>query len=87
MCACVLALPPQRVCLARCALGRRGTAPVSRRFAPSLLRVCRLCVNVVALTDMRVLLNLIETLSKYARFPVSLKLSDRVYGRLDELFN
>jgi len=44
-------------------------------------------VNVVALTDMRVSLILIETLSKYARFAVSLKLSDRVFGRLDELFD
>ena len=48
---------------------------------------CRFSVNVVALTDMRVSLILIETLLKYARFPVSLKLPDRVFGRLDELFD
>jgi len=37
---CVLALPPEQVCAWIAApLDRRGTAPVSSRFAPSLLRL------------------------------------------------
>ena len=47
------------------------------KFIAALAPACRFCVNVAALTDMRVA-NFNRNVVEYAHFAVSLKLTDRV---------